>query len=149
MASSGIDRYRRIADRCRRIPGEMGLREHAVYLVSTEWSGSDIGDGTETTTETQLVVYDGENPKVQFPNQKELAMGMMQAGTVIIGPITPEYTLGGVDRTTLDGTQPLALVGRHIRVIGPQCPRGTLFRVTNVDMDQAIHFAITAVPAEG
>lgn len=147
--TSAANRYRKIADRCRRIPAQHGLREHSVALVRSEWTGASIGEGQEVIAETPLTVYGGQNPKVRFPGQKELAMGMMQAGTVMIGPLTPDYEVGGISRASLDGALPLIGVGRHIRVSGPQCPRPTLYRIVNVDNDQALHFMIEAVPAEG
>lgn len=146
---SKADRFRRIADRCRSIPGRsFGLREHSVTIVYSTWTGGTLGEGEQETTEIQVTSPGGHNPKVKFPSQREIALGLMSEGQVVIGPVTPFYGPGGMDRDLLNGSQMSANESLHLRITGPQCPDGVLYRLKNVDTDQAIHVMITAVPAE-
>jgi hypothetical protein len=143
------DRFRRIADRCRGIPGQLGLREHAVFLVQSSWDGASLGDGNETTVSTPIHVGRGQNPKVRFPSQREVALGLMGMGDLEIGPFTPKFGGGGVDRSTLNGSLLAPGDGLHVRVIGPQMPApGSLFRIKNVNVDRALRVTMICKPAE-
>lgn len=143
-----IQGLRRVADRCRAIPGRFGLREHAVYLLTTSWSGETIGDGEETVTTLRLTAPGGYNPKVRYPSQREIALGLMSEGSVVIGPVTPQYGSGGFDRTLLDGSHLAAGEGLYVRVVGPQAPSGTTYRIKNSNVDFALHVTLVCVPAE-
>lgn len=143
-----IDRFRRIADRCRAIPGRFGLHEHSVSIVWSNWDGNALGDGQETTVETPIFAPGGQNPLVKFPSQRNIALSLMSEGEVVIGPVTPKYSSGGTDRSMLDGSLLAAGDSLHIKITGPQCPGGVLYRLRNVDADQAIHCKLICVPAE-
>jgi len=149
--TSRADRFRRIADRCRALPGRFGLREHAVYLVRSSWSGASFGEGVEETVSTPIRVGPSGSypPKVRFPSQRELALGLMGEGDCEIGPFTPLYGPGGFDREELNGSKLSAGEGLHIRVIGPQTPEpGVLYRIKNVNVDRALRVTMVCKPAE-
>lgn len=141
------DRYRKIADRCRAIPGRHGLREHTIVLVHSKWSGASIGDGEETSTEYEILC-NGQPPKVRFPDQREIALGQMSEGSLVIGPFTPDFGSGGIDRSLFDGSRVAAGETLLVRVTGPQAPNGTLYRIRNPNVDHALHANMICVPAE-
>ena len=142
--------FRRLADTCRRIPSAFGLREHTVALVVTQTTGSlpwsDEG-GRETVT--PITVYGGASPKVSFPTQREISLGMMSEGSVTVGPFTPDYGTGGVDRDLFTGSQLSTGDGYAIRITGPQHPKGCSYRVKNCNVDHALRVTLICVPVEG
>lgn len=140
------DEFRQIADECRSIPNEFGLREHAVTLVRNYWTGGRPGDGDEVSSDTPITVSGGANPKVRFPSQREIALGLMSEGQVTIGPFTPEYGVGGIDRTLFDGSQLSTGDGLFLRLTGPQHPEGVLYRIKNCNVDQALRVTLVCVP---
>jgi hypothetical protein len=143
---SAADEFRAIADECRAIPAEFGLREHTASIVTTVWSGAQPGDGDETEFLAPITVAGGAPPKVRFPSQKEIALGFYAAGQVVIGPFTPSYGTGGVDRNSFNGSTLQTYDGLQIRVTGPQCPKGALYRVDNSNVDHALHVTLTCSP---
>lgn len=142
------DRYRRIADRCRGLPAQHGLREHSVFLVESSWSGAALGEGEVTETSTPVLVGGKYPPKVRYPNQREIALGLMSEGSVVIGPFTPVHGSRGFDRSKLDGSQLDVGEALHVRIVGPQAPSGTKYRIKNCNVDRALRVTLTCVPAE-
>jgi len=146
--TSRADRFRRIADRCRAKPGQFGLREHAVYLVRSSWSGASFGEGTQEETVVPIQVAHQQPPKVRFPSQRELALGMMGEGDLEIGPFTPNYGPGGFDRDDLNGSKLVVGETLLIRVVGPQAPLpGVMYRFKNVNVDRALRVTLVCKPA--
>jgi hypothetical protein len=146
--TSRADRFRRIADRCRAKPGQFGLREHAVYLVRSSWSGASFGEGFQEETQVPIQVAKQCSPKVRFPSQRELALGMMGEGDLEIGPFTPNYGPGGFDRDDLNGSKLDAGEALLVRVIGPQAPApGVSYRIKNVNVDRALRVTMVCKPA--
>lgn len=145
--STPADRYRRIADRCRGLPAQHGLREHSVFLVESSWSGAALGDGELTEVATPILVHGKYPPKVRYPNQREIALGLMSEGSLVVGPFTPTWGAGGFDRSKLDGTLLDTGETLHIRVVGPQAPNGVRYRIKNCNVDHALRVTLTCVPA--
>jgi hypothetical protein len=88
--SASRQSLRRIANRCRAIPGRFGLRMWRVYLDTSAWSESGhIGDGTESTTSIEIL-ESGEPPKVTMASEQRIALGFAEQADIEIGPITPE-----------------------------------------------------------
>jgi hypothetical protein len=143
------DDFRAIADECRAIPAEFGLREHSVDIVVTTWSGERVGEGSSTRVDYPILVG-GANPKVRFPSQKEIAIGLMSDGEVRIGPFTPSYGSGGVVRQRFGGIFGGAALGPnqtwHYRVTGPTCPNGILYRQRNTNTDRALQIVAIGSP---
>lgn len=138
------DRFRAIAHRVRAIPGErFGLRPHTVSLVTATWSGAVTGEGVETTTTTEIIELNGQPPKCRWLRGDEVAIGGLAAGTVDVGPITPE--LGA----SLDALNVGALATggtRHLLITGPNHPTGAKYRIIDIDSSMALHYMIRAVP---
>lgn len=146
------DEFRAIADECRNIPSEFGLREHAVSLVFTRTTSGLPWDGDEVSTEVAVTHPGGGNPKVRFPSQKELALGLMSIGSVTVGPITPEYLSGalpgGLDRSLFNGSQLEIGDMMQVKITGPQHPTGCLYRIRNSNVDRALRVTWICVPVE-
>lgn len=140
------DDFRAIAYAARAIPGQFGLRPHAVAILSGSWSGSHTGDGTETTTSVALTESGGYPPKVRWLNDEDRAVGNLPDGTVEIGPITPAFSGGGTDIASLNASALSRGHTLHLRITGPQHPSGAIYRVLGVECDRAIHYTIRAAP---
>jgi hypothetical protein len=142
--------FRELADDIRSIPGEFGLREYRSFLVRKPWTGTHPGDGDEMPEIIPLTVGNGANPKVRFPSQKEVALGMMASGTMMFGPLTPAYGTGGTDRASLDGSQLEPGVGQIIRVYEPDAvvPGGdsTDYEVVRRNVDHALRITLQCSP---
>lgn len=141
---AAVDRFRRLADKCRAIPAAFGLREYRVYLVRKTWTGERPGDGDEIETLTQLTVGNGQNPKVKFANQRDVALGNMSLGEISIGPLTPRYGTGGVDRLYFDGYGLDIGVGQRLRVVAPNADDSSDYKVNYTNMDRALQLTIRA-----
>lgn len=138
------DRYRKIANRVRSIPGAHGLRETRVYIVSGVWSGTNTGYGLEDETVTEITEGGGQPPKVSSLNDERKALGQLPGGSIEIGPITPEFSAGGTDIADLLGSSLSAENTLRIRTVGPD---GTAdFVIVEVKSDRALRYMITAKP---
>lgn len=88
-----VDRFRRIADRARGIPGAMGLRPNTLSVVTRTHSLTRLGDGD--TDETALVIETpgGNSYKVRDVSSREVSEsgGAYEVGDIVVGPITPAY----------------------------------------------------------
>lgn len=139
--------FREIADNCRGIPSDFGLREHTVTVVVTGTTSGLPWEGeTATTTETRITVKGGKNPKVKFPSQKEIALGIMAQGQCSVGPFTPDYERGGIDRDLFNGSLVETGDKYQVRLNGPQCPNGMLYRIINCNVDKALQVTLTLGP---
>lgn len=146
LSASRRDRYRRIANRVRRIPGEHGLREHSVAIVVVAKPGTYTGDGTRAETLTAITESGGYPPKVRWLNDEEKALGQLPSGAVDVGPITPAHAAGGTDRDLLNGEDLAVGQVRLLRITGPQHPDGADYTIKNVSVDRALRVMIRAVP---
>lgn len=147
---SFADEFRQIADECRAIPNEFGLREHTVDVIVTQTSGGvPWADESGQQTITPITVYGGAPPKVRFPTQREISLGMMSEGSVTVGPFTPDYGVGGIDRELFTGSQLETGDGYAVRITGPQHPNGCMYRVKNSNVDRALQVTLVCVPVEG
>jgi hypothetical protein len=130
----------------RAIPGQLGLRPHAVAIIQTISSGAHTGDGARSETETAITESGGQPPKVRWLNDEQLALGNLPKGTVLVGPITPAFSSGGTDLATIQGTALLQGDTLHVKITGPKHPNGALYRVTKINADRALRYMITAEP---
>lgn len=128
----------------RATPGELGCRIHSVTLVAGDWSGAHTGDGTETTTETNIYESGSKSPKVRWKTSEELAVGNLARGTCEIGPITPSFSGGG----TVFSIFSTATAGDtlKVKITGPQHPLGALYRITDVEQQTPFRIMLTASP---
>lgn len=140
--------YRRIADRARKIPARHGLREYQVEAWVTEYGGSLVGSGIRIVTRTPLTVAGGYPPKVRFPSQQEVALGVASIGSATVGPLTPDYGSGGILRSLLDGDSLTEGQLLQIYIIGPNYPNGCLFRQHQFNVDRALRLTLVLMQAE-
>lgn len=131
----------------RAIPGQLGLRPHAVSLVTTTWSGAVTGEGTKTVTIVPLVESGGFPPKVRWMRQEDVLLQGLSPGTCTIGPITPLFSGGGTDIGALTGASTPVGGTFHLLITGPQHPAGALYEIVGTGADHALHYTITASPA--
>lgn len=113
-AASNRERYRRIANRARRLPGEHGLRPWRVYISTGSWSdttSNEFGDGSRTDTDVEIL-ESGQPPKVREINDEVIALSAdLSKGDMRVGPITPVI---GTPWATLLATS--ATTGQTVRV---------------------------------
>lgn len=141
---SAADDFRELADDIRSIPADFGLREYAVYLVRKAWTGENPGDGDEVEQLIPLTVGNGAFPKVRFANQRDVALGNMSLGEITIGPLTPLYGSGGIERRYFDGYQLEIGEGQRIRVVAPNADDSSDYKVNYTNMDRALRLTIRA-----
>lgn len=140
------DDLRPLLHSVRAIPGQLGLREHSVVLIAARTSGGDYtGDGARWEIETALTHAGGYAPKVRWPKDQDVAMGIVPDGQVTIGPITtdfPGYEL--IEKLT--GRNLETGAQRGLRITGPKHPNGADYRITSVKLERALHLMVTAIP---
>lgn len=131
----------------RAIPGELGLRPHSVTLVESSWSGAHSGDGTRTDVQTAFLET-GQNPKVRWLGDDELAMAGLASGAVDIWPITSDHAaiarladMRGDDLSDSDA--------RYLLITGPKAPNGARYRIAGITAHMAMHYKLRAIPVEG
>lgn len=146
LPASRRDRYRRIANRVRAIPGKHGLRPYSVAIVIGTWAGTYVGRGGQTQTE-ETILEQGYPPKVSFVNEEQRMLQGLADGACTIGPITPDNSSGG---TALSVLVPAVAAQRtvHVKLTGPAYPDGALYSVKEVKTDHALHWTLVCVPAE-
>lgn len=145
LSSVRRERFRRIADRARRIPDRFGLREHTASILVGEWSGDHTGEGDQTQNAVALTVSGGHAARVRWLNDEETALANLGRGACEIGPFTPPYPGGGVDvEGLLASVETGATV--HVIVTGPKHPDGAKYRILDVDNSRALRRVIRAVP---
>jgi hypothetical protein len=124
----------------------LGLRPHTVSIVLASTDGTHTGDGGRLETLTPLTHSDGSAPKVRWAKDQDVAMQLVTAGTVTIGPITSDFTgfeyLADLDGRNLDRGEV-----RLLRLTGPKHPEGADYRIESVKSERALHYLITACPA--
>lgn len=148
LSAARRDRYQRIANRARRIPGEHGLRPHTVTLVAATTNGTTgyTGDGTRTEVDTVIEHKGGGAPKVRWAKDQDVAMGVVPKGQATIGPITSDFT-GHENLDALVGADLAVGAVRLLRITGPKHPNGADYRITDVKCERALHYLITAEPS--
>ena len=136
------DKWRRIADKHRALPAKFGLREYTVKVLNIGYTGTNPGDGQLYDTETPITVSGGYPPKVRFPSQQEIALGMAGLGDCFIGPFTPSYGDGGVERSLLDSLQSDDYTMLQFWVQGPNFPNGVSMRIKKRQVDSALRIVL-------
>ena len=92
-----------ILDSARALLSDVGLRPYRVYVQTKVYSRTLGIEADATTTTTELCVADGKPPKVRQLSAKEIVSSGGTLGDAIyeVGPLTPPYTGGGVDTSTI------------------------------------------------
>ena len=94
-----------ILDKARALLADVGLRPYTVSVLVRTWvNGDRVGTGNLVETETPLTVADGRPPKVRQLSAKELVAqgGALEDQTFEVGPLTPDYGVGGTQADTLN-----------------------------------------------
>lgn len=130
----------------RGIAGGLGLRPHTVSIVATTRTGDYGLEGTVSTVTTPVTEASGQPPKVRRPNGRELALGNISNGALIVGPITPSFAGGGTSLATMLGLGLADEVTLHYEVTGPGYPSGQAYRLTDHTEDSALHYTVTLEP---
>lgn len=130
----------------RAIPGLLGLRPHTVEVAVGSWSGGATGHGTETQAWALVTEASGQNPKVRWLNDEEVALSQMPAGSCDIGPITPSFSGGGTALAALTGGSATVAQTFLIRITGPRHPNGATYRLTQSHEDRALQYMLRATP---
>lgn len=138
------DDVRAIAYAARAIPGLLEMRPYSVAVRVTTWSGSHVGDGTETATTTSITEANGANPKVRWLSGEDRALNGLPDGSVEVGPITPEHSGGGTALSALAPSTPGTTV--HYILTGPEHPNGGVYERVGVRTDRAFHYMLTLKP---
>ncbi len=153
ISAARRDRYRRIANRARAIPGQHGLRPYTVAIIVGSWSGAYVGKGDKTEVLAAITEQGGYPPKVAFLSEEALALaassgaGGLLKGSCTVGPITPDYPGGG---TALSDLLPAVTAHKtvHVKLTGPAYPTGAKFLVKEVKTDKALHWTLVCEPVE-
>jgi hypothetical protein len=138
--------------RCRAIPGELGLRPHAVEIVTRSYSGAHTGDGDAAESAVQVLNVD-QNPRCRWLTDEQRALGGLVKDAVDIGPITPgsiwsQWVDMNGSIETVDGTNTETGETLQLRITGPNHPNGALYRITRIQRDRAMRIVIRAEPVQ-
>lgn len=147
LPASRLDRYRRIAGRARKIPGQHGIRPYSVAIVIGAWAGPYVGRSGKTETLSAITERDGFPPKVRFLNEEQRTLAGLADGACTVGPITPDNSSGGTPLASL-ARAVAAQQEAHVKITGPAYPAGALFAVKEVKTDHALHWTLVCVPSE-
>jgi hypothetical protein len=129
----------------RGISGELGFRPYRAYIVQRRYDGEHIGDGDKSETDTDLLEGSSQPPKVRWPKGEERAVGGLADGTVIVGPITPEFSGGGTPLDTISAWQMNKdLV--YLKIVGPQYEQGALYRISDINTEKPLRYMIMGEP---
>lgn len=127
--------------------GEFGLRPFRVYVIRRAWTGTHTGDGTSSDVVTEIVEGGGNPPKVVFVNEEKLALGGLPAGTLDVGPITPEHQGGGTSLALLSGQNVERGEQLLFRVEGPGMgPTGRLYALDSLKTDSPFGWMLRLQP---
>lgn len=145
-------------DDIRGIPGELGLRPWTVSVRKRTWSGSRIGQGTKTDTNTTLVhQYEGSTQpvRVQQMSRKEILAsgGQYKDGDYKVGPMTPAYAAqvfgppGGYTDAVLDPAPTTTPTETFYIVSGAGWPAGGGYAEKIGEEIGAMHYYVMLRPS--
>lgn len=136
-----------VIQRFRNLSVEFGVRQYQVWLRKITWSGSRVGVGTATTTDTYL-----GRPKFRRVTSKDVIAGsVMNEQTFEIGPFTPSHsepsstpdTLA-VSPTDLSPAQTGTPTEIYFVVKGPGLPEdGALFSRVHDSLERPFRYTVT------
>ena len=126
---SGIvtDALLRAIDKIRGIPDQLGVAPFTVAVRVVTWSGSRVGVGTRTVTDTPVKVSAGaRNPDVRRLTSTDVIAsgGLYTATDLRVGPLTPGYAGGGMTAAQLDPAPGSSPTEVSYVVTGPGIPSG-------------------------
>lgn len=134
-----------LLDDVRSIPGELGLRPFRLFVRTKTWTGERPGLGLSTTTEVE-VLTGGHPPKVRELEHRDIISGAPHLKRVEyrVGPIQPDYPLGGHTTEELDPEQSTTPTEVLYRLTGPGLPAdGLLCEKVSDDFVANLHRELT------
>lgn len=137
-----VQRLRKRLPHLRAICGQKGFRLRRVFLVTGTWESTGPGDGSEAE-ETYEILEDGYSPWVRDVDEKRIAIGELDAGSIEIGPITP---VEGTPIATLTSSGLTEDQTAHIQIIDTETGESGRYEIINVDRDRPLRVMITAKP---
>lgn len=129
-------------DQLRGLPNTLGLRLYKITVRVRTWSGSRVGLGTKTDTDTVLHTQGGAAPvKVRQLTAKDVVAsgGLYTAADYEVGPITPAYSGGGYDPSAFDPPE-TANTEVFYQLTGPGFPEGAWFRKVGSDVSKNFRY---------
>jgi hypothetical protein len=139
-----------VIDQLRGLPGQLGLRQFTVSIIKREWTGSRVGLGFSTDTETPIRVDLGSyTPKVVMLSSRDIMAsgGLYTDQDLKIGPITPPFTgstVDGNDITVFDPTPNESPTEIFFLITGPGYPEeGAWFKKIAQDVTGNFRYMFT------
>jgi hypothetical protein len=134
-------------DVVRSIPGLLGQRRYMVKVRVTRWSGGDrIGKGARVITDTDVLGYGNQSPRVRELSSKEVIAqgGTFEDQLFEIGPINPQYVGGGVAAVSLDpALHAIDPQEVHYLLAGPELPpSGVLCSVVRFETQRNYQYKV-------
>ncbi|HEU4544360.1 MAG TPA: hypothetical protein VFR23_24730 [Jiangellaceae bacterium] len=134
----------------RSLAGEFGFRPYTVHVITTLEVGTHTGDAGHNETTTQITESGGQNPKVRWLNDEEIAVGGYPGkGVVEVGPITPAFATGGTELSLLTGDDLQRRDTIQLEIRGPKHPNGSRYRIIDVNSERPLRYMIRARPLDG
>ena len=133
-----------VVDAARAIAGDLGFRRFQVWARKTTYSGTRVGLGTATVTETRLLVG-GQDPKVKEMKSKDVSAGSPELSSIVfeIGPLTPEFAGGGIAESTITPPKSSTPTTITFLIKGPGLPtEGLLCQRIDEDVDRSLRMLI-------
>lgn len=124
------------------IPGELGLRQIRSFVVTREWTGSMVGQGTSTVL-IREILCDVYSPKVVEVSSRDIVAsgGQFEQGDVSIGPVTPPWLTGGVNSALLNPDPSGSPTEVYVCTVEPEVDGGSINWYTRISTDKSFaHF---------
>ncbi len=142
------DRLKTTVYRARAIAGAAGFRDHSATIIIAHWTAAQAGAGTRYTTEIPIVEARGQNPRIRWLSDEEIAVGGYAAKSVVeIGAITPPFAGGGTDLTPLNEMSTRDTAKVILR--GPRHPNGASYRIGQLSFKPLRNMIRAALIDEG
>ncbi len=130
--------------------GIAGFRVHSFRLITTTETGTHTGDGNSDETETRITEASGQNPRIRWLNDEEIAVGGYPGkGVAEVGPITPAFAGGGTDLSILTGADMQRRDTIQGEIRGPKHPNGQRYRIIDVQCERPLRYVIRCAPLDG
>lgn len=136
-----------VLQRFRDLSVDLGVRQYQIWLRKVTWSGSRVGQGTSTTTDTYL-----GKPKFRRVSSEDIVAGsVMNEQMFEVGPFTPSHSQPVSTPDTLAVTPEMlspAQTGTpteiHFVVKGPGLPaNGALFERVKDSTERPFRYTVT------
>jgi hypothetical protein len=140
-----------IFENARVLLADAGLRRFDVVMRVVVWSGQTAGEGTQTVTDTPLVIQ-GKRPGVRRVEQKDVIAsgGTYEDLDMRIGPFTPAFTgagqpfdSGGLEPVDFNPGTDTSTREIYYKLTGPGMESGAWFKKIGQRSDSAFSYYLT------